>query len=76
MNVDEPFEGVKFVDSTVASDTFNVVSCHNLNNKIPESIAREIVDFYLHKNYPFAWWVGPNSQSFQVDLLLEKIGLT
>lgn len=75
MTVDYFAGGVCSVNSTFASDTFNVVAARNLNTEIDIREAGSIISAFNIGNLPFSWWVGPNSATYGLDELLNFCGL-
>ncbi len=54
--VDFP-NGVSSINSTFASDTFNIISAKNLQKTIPVEQAKSIIDSFNAQKLPLAWWV-------------------
>lgn len=67
--------GVSSVNSTFASDTFNIVSAKNLQETIPVDQAESIINSFNAQKLPLAWWVGPHSFHYKVDEVLLSMGL-
>ncbi|WP_273717379.1 MULTISPECIES: GNAT family N-acetyltransferase [Bartonella] len=75
MQVIDFSNGVSSVNSTFASDTFNVISAKNLQETISVDQAKSIIDSFNTQKRPLAWWVGPHSSHYKVDEVLLIIGL-
>ncbi|EJF96948.1 GNAT family N-acetyltransferase [Bartonella elizabethae] len=75
MQVIDFSNGVSSVHSTFSSDTFNIISAKNLQETVPVSPAKSIIDSFNAQKLPLAWWVGPHSSHYNVDEVLLSIGL-
>lgn len=67
--------GITYINSTLASDTFNIIAAKSLTEDLKKAQAEQIVAFYTAKTMPLAWWVGPNSARYGVDRILSSVGL-
>jgi ribosomal protein S18 acetylase RimI-like enzyme len=67
--------GISTVNSTFASDTFNIISAKNLQETIQVDQAQSIISSFNAQKLPLAWWVGPNSSNYKVDEVLLSLGL-
>ncbi|MGC0371658.1 MAG: hypothetical protein DGJ47_000357 [Rickettsiaceae bacterium] len=75
MKITDFLNGVSSVNSTCASDTFNIISAKNLQETIHVDQAKSIIDSFNEQKLPLAWWVGPNSSNYKADKALLSVGL-
>ncbi|WP_375637307.1 MULTISPECIES: hypothetical protein [unclassified Bartonella] len=75
MKVVDFSNGVSSINSTFASDTFNIISAKNLQETIPVEQAKSIIASFNAQKLPLAWWVGPHSSHYKVDEVLLSISL-
>ncbi|WP_246257349.1 GNAT family N-acetyltransferase [Bartonella gabonensis] len=75
MQVIDFSNGISSLNSTFASDTFNIISAKNLQETIPVDQAKFIIDSFNAQKLPLAWWVGPHSSRFKVYEVLLSVGL-
>lgn len=71
-----PTPAIVAVDSTMASDTFNVVT--TLPTSMPFALEdiHTILAYFEQRRLPFAWWVGPSALEQHLDQQLAACGLT
>ena len=48
------------VDSGLPSDTFNTA----YGGKVGDKTALDVMNYYQTKNYPMAWWIGPDTAKY------------
>ncbi|MFP2909764.1 GNAT family N-acetyltransferase [Pyxidicoccus sp. 3LFB2] len=70
---DEP--GLLLVDSSIPSNTFNVVCRTRLRARDAEAGIAAAVGHFRGKSLPFAWWVGPGVMPEDLDARLTAHGL-
>ncbi|WP_273788748.1 N-acetyltransferase [Bartonella sp. ML70XJBT] len=75
MQVIDFSNGVSSVNSTCASDTFNIISAKNLQETIPVDQEKSIIDSFNAQKQPLAWWVGPHSSHYNINEVLLSVGL-
>ena len=57
------------VDSGMETDTFNIA----YGGVVTKAVANSVMQYYLHKKLPMAWWIGPFSNAYE-DLENNMLG--
>lgn len=66
--------GYTLVNSGLADDTFNYVLDADFSTAEAEKKITEITDYFITKNLPFSWWLGPSDKPKDLATQLEKQG--
>ena len=72
----EESSALTWIDSGLATDSFNVVLGTSLDSASVTGRAREILDHFARVERPFSWWVSPGDEPENLGERLAGEGLT